>query len=123
MKMQILKEMLKQAWYWVLAYFTQFILPTLKESLGKTKEYFINLLWDSLKDQIIADAKSAVEFVNKYFNSLEYQEKEKDVLDTLFKNINLPLLLRPFKPLIRKMLKDKVHEVVKKYLDKLSAKL
>jgi 2-hydroxy-3-keto-5-methylthiopentenyl-1-phosphate phosphatase len=123
MKMQILKEMLKQAWYWVLAYFTQFILPTLKESLSKTKEYFINLLWDSLKDQIIADAKSAVEFVNKYFNSLEYQEKEKDVLDTLFKNINLPLLLRPFKPLIRKMLKDKVHEVVKKYLNKLSAKL
>jgi 2-hydroxy-3-keto-5-methylthiopentenyl-1-phosphate phosphatase len=123
MKMQILKEMLKQAWYWVLAYFTQFILPTLKESLSKTKEYFINLLWDSLKDQIIADAKSAVEFVNKYFNSLEYQEKEKDVLNTLFKNINLPLLLRPFKPLIRKMLKDKVHEVVKKYLNKLSAKL
>jgi hypothetical protein len=97
-------------------------MPILKETFKKTKDYFINLLWDSLKEEFSANIKSAVEFVDRYFNSLSYKEKEKDVIDTLFKNAKFPVLLRPFKPLLKKILKDKLHEFISKHLKALNSK-
>ena len=118
-----LKEIAKQAGYYILAYFTHYLWPIIKEALLKTKDYFIGILWDSVKDEFTSTAKSTVEFVERFFNSTDYKEKEKTVIDTLFQNVNLPLPLKPFKPLLKKILKNKVRKLIGKYLKKLDAKL
>ena len=123
MNKQLILSLIKQAWYYIVAYFTQYLTPILKETLLKTKEYFINLLWDKLKEEFHLVAEPTVEYMEKYFGSLEYQQKEKDIMDTLFKNVKLPVLLRPFKGLIRKMLQDKLHNLIKSILEKVKAKL
>jgi UDP-galactopyranose mutase len=97
-------------------------MPILKETFEKTKTYFINLLWDSVKEEFTCRVKSTVEFIETFFESPDYKEKEKAVIDTLFKNVNLPLFLKPFKPLLKKILKKKLRKLVEKYLKKLDAK-
>ena len=122
MDKKLLKEMAKQAWYYVLSYFTQYLWPIMKEALVKTKDYFIDILWDSVKDEFNATAKSTVEFIERFFDSPDYKEKEKAVIDTLFRNVDLPLPLKPFKPLLKKILRGKVRKLIGKYLKKLDAK-
>lgn len=120
MDKKIFKELAKQTWYYILAYFTNYLLPILKDCLKQTKDYFVGLVWNSVKEDFATKAESAVQFIEHFFNSESYKEKEKAAIDTLFKNVNLPLFLRPFKPLLKKMLKNKVRELVEKYLKKLN---
>jgi hypothetical protein len=122
MDKKLFKEAMKQAWYYILAYFTNYLMPILKETFEKTKTYFINLLWDSVKEEFTCRVKSTVEFIETFFESPDYKEKEKAVIDTLFKNVNLPLPLKPFKPLLKKILRGKLHKLIEKYLKKLDAK-
>lgn len=122
MNKTVLKELIKQAWHYALAYITHYLWPILKDTLEKTKEYFINLLWESVKEEFTLRAKGAVEFIETFFNGPDYKEKEKAAIDTLFKNVNLPLLLKPFKPLLKKIFKKKVSKLVKKFLDELDVK-
>lgn len=122
MNKTVLKELIKQAWHYALAYITHYLWPIIKETLEKTKDYFINLLWESLKEEFTARAKGAAEFIETFFNGPDYKEKEKAAFDVLFKNVNLPLLLKPFKPLLKKILKKKVNKLIKKFLDELNVK-
>ena len=73
-------------------------------------------------DEFTARIKSTIEFIEQFFKSDSYKEKEKVAIDTLFKNVNLPIPLRPFKPLLKKILRNKVKKLVSKYLKKLDAK-
>ena len=122
MDKKLFTEAMKQAWHYALAYFTHYLTPILKETFEKTKTYFINLLWDSVKEEFTTRIKATVEFIETFFDSPNYKEKEKAVIDTLFKNVNLPLFLKPFKPLLKKILKGKLHKLIEKYLKKLDAK-
>lgn len=122
MNKTVLKELIKQAWYYIRAYIVSYLIPILKETLEKTKNYFIDLLWESVKEEFTTKAKVAVDIINEFFNSPDYVEKEKAVIDTLFKNVNLPVLLKPFKPILKKVLNKKIDKVIKKYIAELNAK-
>ena len=119
MDKKILKEVIKQAWFYTLSYFTHYLFPIIKDALEETKDYFINIVWEALKEEFTIKARASVKFVKHFFTTLEYEEKEKAAIDTLFKNINLPLPLRPFKPLLKKILRKKIHELISELLDKL----
>lgn len=123
MNKELLKEMAKQTWCRVAAYFTHYLLPVIKDALVKTKDYFIETLWDSLKDEFEAMAKSAVDYVEYFYNSPSYKEKEEAAINTLFQNVDFPLILKPFKPLLKKILRNKVRKLIEKYLKKLHANL
>ena len=123
MDKKIFTQMLKQAWYYILAYFTHYLTPLLKEVLEKTKNYFIELLWNTLKEEFHNLVEPAVEYIENYFQSASYEEKEKDIINTLFKNATFPVVLRPFKPLIKKILQKKLHELIKSCIEKVKAKL
>ena len=122
MDKKLLKELIKQAWFQVIAYITHYLLPIIKDALIKTKEYFISLLWETLKEEFTTKAKSAVDLIEKYFNSSDYEEKEKAAIDALMQKVNLPFLLKPFKPILKKVLKGKLKKLVEKYLKKLGTK-
>jgi transcriptional regulator CtsR len=119
---KLLQQALQQAYYYVLAYFTHYLFPIIKDTFNEAKESFIEKLWESVKIQVTSDIQTAVEYVECLFESSTYQEKEKAIIDTLFKNIELPLVLRPFKSLMKKILRDKLHQLISKYPKGLSSK-
>lgn len=116
MNKEILKKALIQAWYFLLAYLKSYLVPSVIEALQKTKEYFISTLWDTVKEDIYANLHSSITFVEEFLESSTYEEKEKAVLDNLFQKVQLPLLLRPFKSVIKSMLKGKLKQLIHKKL-------
>lgn len=122
MNSEITKQAIKQVWVSLISYLTNFFLPILKRAAEKTKEYFVNILWDMVKEDFAEQAKSTVEFIERFFDSPDYRDKERDIINTLFKNVELPLLLRPFKPFLKKVLKGKIRKLIGKYLRKFNSK-
>lgn len=117
------KEMALQGWHYVSAYFLHYLFPVIKEAFIKTKNYFIETLWDTVKDELTSQVKGTILFIEQFITTPTYQEKEKAVIDTLFKNVSLPLALKPFRPLLKKILREKLQKLVSKHLKKLDAKL
>lgn len=123
MKNEVIKVVAKQCWYYITAYITHYIVPIIKESALKTKDYFIDLLWNSLKAEFTNNVESATEYIEKFFNSPYYNQKEKEVIDILFRNVDLPLFLKPFRPILKRILHKKVQKLVRKYLKNINIKL
>lgn len=122
-KSQILKQIILQLWYYVIAYFSHYLFPKIKEAFINSKEHFIAYLWDSIKEDIHAQIKIVTEGVNIFFESASYLDKERMVIDILFNKIKLPAYLKIFKPLLKKILRNKLHNLIKDYLIKATAKL
>jgi hypothetical protein len=122
-KTQILKKILLQIWYFILAYFTEFIIPKIKEAFIKSKEHFIEYLWNSIKEDFKAHAETTVQGVENFFKSDDYLFKEKVITDALFEKVKLPIALRLFKPLLKKILKNKIHNLIQESLNKIHKKL
>lgn len=93
---------------------------SVKEAFRLSWKFFVDTLWNSIKDEVNSKLKSTVKFIEFYFNSTDYEEKEKAVIDTLMKNISLPLPLKPFRGVLKKILKNKLKKVVSKSLKKLN---
>lgn len=120
MEKEAFKKLMLQMVYFLGAYMKEFIIPKVKEAFDKSKAVFVEALWDSMKDDLHEQVKSAVEYIERFFNTPEYEIKEKAILDIVFNNIELPLLAKPFKPIIRNMLKSKIREVIKSTIKKLN---
>ena len=106
-------------WYYFYEYFRTFLFPKIKESFVESKNQFLENLWNSIKDDVHNHAEQAVSYVKEYVESTNYEVREKVALDAIFKKVNLPLPLKPFKPLIKHMFKQKVRELISDSLRKL----
>ena len=118
-----LKEMLLEALFFCIAYFTDFLFPKIKETFFQYKDQFLESLWDKIKEDVQSQIKEAVKHVEEYFQSADYEVREKAAIDFIFQKVQLPLLLRPAKPLLKKMLKDKLRKVIAENLKKLDQKI
>ena len=106
-------------WYYLFEYFRTFLFPQIKEAFLEAKDKFLEDLWNRIKDDVHGHAEQAVEHVKKYVESTDYEVREKAALDIIFKKINLPLVLKPFKPLIRHIFKQKIRAFIADSLKKL----
>ena len=75
-------------------------------------------LWNDIKVQVKECAAEIVTDAETFLSSIEAQEKEKLILDLVMTKIELPLLLKPFKGLVRKVLQSKLEETVRGLLEK-----
>ena len=125
-KTEIIKKILLEIFYFVKAYFTNYLFPKIKEAFLETKNYFIEFknhfleaLWDKVREDLHEHLEMAIQEANEYFASASYEVKEKIVVDYIFDHIHLPLLLRPSKKVAEKMLKKKIRELISDKLDQL----
>lgn len=119
MNKQIILNFIKKYFFIALSYIKEKFGPRIVEALKSAWEHFIEVLWDSIKQDIKEQVEETCEFVNNYLSSEEIKEKENIILENLLENIHLPILLKPFKPLIKKIIKKKMETLVKKTLRKL----
>lgn len=112
----------KQAFYYAMACITHYLVPTVKETFSQKSEEFKEELWNRIKEDAKVQLAMAIEYVDTYFDSPNYYIKEKFVIDLVFKNVKLPWALKPLRPLLKKILKGKLRNLVKEQLQKLNTK-
>jgi uncharacterized protein (DUF2461 family) len=115
--------MLAWCWYYLFEYFRTFLFPQIKETFLEYKDKFLEDLWNRVKDDVHKHLQASIDFAQEYFSSAEYEAKERIVIDTIFKKVQLPLVLKPFKPLLKKITKDKVRKIIAENLKKLDQKI
>lgn len=118
-----IKKYLMEALYFCISYFTSYLFPKVRDTFMESKDQFLQKLWNSVKDDIHAQIKGAVTHVEEYMQTAEYELREKEVIDTIFKKVQLPFVLRPFKGLIKKIFRDKIRKLVAENLKKLDQKI
>lgn len=129
-KTELLKKILIETFYYIRAYFTKYLFPVIKETFMETKNkfikyieeiqnYFISTLWDKIKEDVLSHLEMGIYEANTFFNSAKYEEKENIIVNYIFDNIHLPLLLKPAKIIAKKALKKKIREYISDKLNKL----
>lgn len=84
----------------------------------------IAIMWEEyLKQKLKEDVEGIVhviaEQVKEYRETPEYIEKKDAVYDKIFEGLKLPLLLKPFKGIIKIILKDNIDKKVNELLEKI----
>lgn len=94
----------------------------LKEKLVKgikaTCKEFLAILWDFVKDDVILSARKSLGIISTYLTSTEGLDKKEKIADLIMSKIKLPLPLKPFKGLIRKLIIKKIDEIVHDLINK-----
>ena len=87
--------------------------------LGKLKDIWEEKLKVMLHEQIQSLVHEAVDEISKLRDSVEYELKRDEIYDKIFKKVELPLLLKPFKWLIKKLLKEEIDKRTTSALEKI----
>ena len=82
------------------------------KALKQAGEEFIKRLWELLKNDIIARAKQSLTLLKELVKSEEGQAKKAFIVDIIMDRVKLPIVLKPFKGIIRRILADKIEEAV-----------
>ncbi len=127
MEKEIIINFFKKIFSFLSAYawptYKERIIEALRRAFEVAKDTFIEVLWKSVKDDLTAHAKEACEYGMTYTNTSDFKEKEEAVVTYLFTKIKFPLPLRPFKGLIKNLLKKKIETFIKETLENFQGKL
>lgn len=89
-----------------------------KDKCVKACQAFVEALWSDIKEEVKACAQEIIKDAEIFLTSVEAQEKEKIILDAVMSKIELPFVLKPFKGIVRRILKSKIEETVQGLLKK-----
>ena len=86
----------------------------LKLTIIKIKAWLLAVasnLWedylkDTLKEQIDSSISRGVDLIESYHDSEDYEKNKDRIIDFVFKNVELPIILKPFKGLIKAILSN-----------------
>lgn len=90
----------------------------LLEGFKEAWKAFIDTLWEFLKEDVILSARKSLKIIENYLNSTDGQGKKQYIIDLIMEKIKLPLVLKPFKFIIRKMVQDKIDTIIKELGEK-----
>ena len=82
------------------------------EAVKQAGKEFIVRLWELLKNDIIVSAKQSLELLKELIKSEAGQMRKAFIVDIIMDRITLPVILKPFRGIIKKLLADKIEEAV-----------
>lgn len=101
--------MFKEAW--------QNVLTKLIEGIEIAGKEFIKILWGYLREEVILSARKSLGIIKTYLESADGISKKEEIINLIMLKIKLPLVLKPFKGLVRNIVKDKIDDVIKELLE------
>ena len=114
MEKVILKELLQRSGIWL----KNRLWERLKGVFIRAWDSIKEKLWNEIREEVRASARELIADAEIFLTSVEALEKEKLIIDILMSRIELPFVLKPFKGLMRKILKSKIEETVQGLLQK-----
>ena len=109
--MTVVREAWKKVW------------ESLKTGLQATSKEFLEFLWEFTKDDVILSAQKSLGIIKSYLNSTDAKDKKEYIVELIMTKIKLPLPLKPFKGLVRKLVRDKLDEIINKLIKKSETRL
>lgn len=100
--------MFKEVW--------QELLKKLIEGFKIAGKEFLRILWDFTQDEVILSARKSLGIIKSYLESSNGVKKKQEIIDLIMLKIKLPVILKPFKGLVRKLVEDKIDEIIKELL-------
>lgn len=112
--MMVAKRVLKKAVTWLKDKLWERLKVVFLRAFDSVKES----LWSEVKMEVKACAQELVRDAESLLTSVEAAQKEKLIIDMIMSKLELPVLLRPFKGIIKKILKSRIEDTVKALLQK-----
>ena len=99
-------------------YWKKYLWKKVHVALLKSLETFKNALWNEVKDSVREQAKVALETAKAYYSQEQVKVKKEQLISQIVDKVELPLLLKPFKKLIKHYISTKVEKVILDSLQK-----
>lgn len=99
-------------------YWKKYLWEKVHVALLKSLETFKDALWDEVKDSVREQAKVALENARAYYNQEQVKVKKEQLISQIVDKVKLPLLLKPFRKLIKNYINTKVEKVILDSLQK-----
>ena len=106
------KKILIEVLYKLLEYIKKELGYKIISGLKKALKSFARTLWSELKDEIRKQLILGIEKAHEYCLSEDAKLKEEFILDFIMKHIELPVILKPFKGIVRNIIKGKLEKFV-----------
>lgn len=105
-------------WQNIVTFYKENLQQKVREGLKLAAKAFIDTLWEYIKEDVVLSARKSIKLIAALMTSPEAKEKKEAIVDLIMLKIKLPIVLRPFKFIVRKMVSDKLDEVISKLLGK-----
>ena len=99
-------------------YLKEELLPKVIEGFKHAFCVFIETLWKCLREEVIESAKKSLVLIKTIWESAEIKEKKKAILEIIMLKIKLPIVLRPFRGLIKNLISNKIDNILNELIDK-----
>ena len=91
---------------------------TFKQAFLNALNTFKNALWNNVKNEVKRIMSELITDIEKYVLSDQAKEKEELILDKIMEQLELPILLKPFRGFIRKVIKSRFEELIIETINK-----
>ena len=102
----------------VKTFFLIFLKDKCKEILAEVIKEIKEHIWEIIKKEITEAIQETISIIKAYLDSNEGKAKKEAIATIIFEKVKLPVLLRPFKGLIKKKFSDKIDELTVEILRK-----
>ena len=118
MEKKVIIDVLRSLGRKFISYFKSRLLNKLKDGFMKALASFKETLWEEVKGEVIACAQEVVADAKKFFESEEAKNKEDVIVEAVMAKVKLPFVVKPFRGIIKRILKTKIEETVQNLLSK-----
>ena len=105
-------------WQNIIAFYKENLQQKVREGLKLAAKAFMDTFWTYIREDVILSARKSLKLITALMTSPEAKEKKEAIIDLIMLKIKLPIVLRPFKFIVRNMISNKIDEVIKELLGK-----
>ena len=108
----------KEVFIKIAEFYRENLQEPIREAFKRAVSAFLKAFWEYVREYVIASARKSIFLIESFLISDSGKEKKEAVVEIIMSRLQLPLPLRPFKFLIKKILRNKIDDVVNGALDK-----
>jgi hypothetical protein len=99
-------------------FYKEYLQDKVREGLKLAFEAFYKTLWDFIKEDVLKAMHDSLKAIEAIVNSKKGQDKKEEIVNLIMTKIKLPIVLRPFKGLVKKAILKKIDELLHKVFGK-----
>ena len=99
-------------------FYKEYLQDKVREGLKLAFEAFYKTLWDFIKEDVLKAMYDSLKAIEAIVNSKKGQDKKEEIVDLIITKVKLPIVLKPFKGLVKKVILKKIDKLLHKVLGK-----
>ena len=105
-------------WKEIWTYYKEHLRDKVRRGLKIAAQAFINALWNYIKEEVILSARKSLKLIAALLCSPEIKAKKEAIIDLILLKVKLPVWMKPLKFMVRRVISDKIDEIIRGLLGK-----